>query len=85
MAETLSIGGAMAGIAGFFIVMLLIWLAIIGLAILAFVFWIFMVIDVAKRKFKNDNDKILWILVIVLAGIIGAIIYYFVIKKPDKH
>ncbi len=55
------------------------------LSILSLVFWIFMVIDVAQRKFKNENDKILWILVVVLAGIIGAIIYYFMIKKPDKH
>ena len=85
MAEALSIGGAMAGIAGFFFLFVILWLALIGLAILAFIFWIFMIVDVAKRKFKNDNDKILWVLVIVLAGIIGAIIYYFVIKKPDKH
>ena len=70
------------GIVFFFIFMVL---AIIALSILAFIFWIFMIIDVAKRDFKKENDKILWILVIVLAGIIGALIYYFVIKKPDKH
>ncbi|MBW2963749.1 PLDc N-terminal domain-containing protein [Candidatus Woesearchaeota archaeon] len=62
-----------------------IWIAFMGLAILAFVFWILMLIDCAKRKFKNDNDKIIWIVVLALTGWIGALIYYFVIKKPNKH
>lgn len=43
-----------------------------------------MLIDVAKRNFKKENDKIVWIIIVVLAGIIGALIYYFIIKKPDK-
>ena len=54
------------------------------LAILAFVFWIFMLIDAAKRNFKADSDKIIWVLIIVFLGIIGAIVYYFVIKREDK-
>ena len=73
-----------AAIGGFVLFFILIWLALIVLAILAFIFWILMIIDVAKRKFKNDNDRLVWILVVILAGIIGAIIYYFVIKKPNK-
>lgn len=44
-----------------------------------------MIIDVTKRKFKKENDKILWILVVILASWIGALIYYFIIKKPNKH
>ena len=52
--------------------------------ILLYVFWIFMIVDAAKRKFKNENDKILWILVVVLAQIIGAIVYYFVVKRQDR-
>lgn len=61
-------------------------LFVFAIAILATVFWIWMIVDCARRNFKNDNDKILWILVIVLAGIIGAIIYYFVVKfEQDKR
>jgi prolipoprotein diacylglyceryltransferase len=52
--------------------------------IITTIFWIWMIIDVAKRNFKNENDKILWILLVVLLGFIGAIIYYFVIKHPNK-
>lgn len=69
----------------FVILMLILVLAIIALVVFFFVFWIMMLVDCATRKFRNDNDRIVWILVIILAGIIGALIYYFVIKHPDKH
>jgi len=49
--------------------------------ILLFIFWIYMLIDAIKRKYKDENDKIVWVLVIVLIGFIGALIYYFVVKK----
>ncbi len=83
MASEAAAAGALIG--GFFLVMIIIWLVCIVAGILAFIFWIFMIVDVAKRQFKQENDKILWILVVILAGIIGALIYYFVIKRPDKH
>ena len=79
-------GTAAAGIFGaFFLIFILIWIVCFIGGILLLIFWIFMIIDVAQRKFKKENDKILWILVVVLASWIGAIIYYFMIKKPNKH
>ena len=49
------------------------------------VFWIFMIVDCATRKFKNDNDKVLWILLIVFLNVLGAVIYYYVHGiKPVK-
>ena len=69
----------------FILVILFIWLIFIALFIFLFVFWILMIIDAAKRKFKTDGEKIAWILIIVLASYIGAIIYYFVVKRKDKH
>ena len=62
----------------------LLFLIFIAIFVLAFIFWIFMIIDCAKRTFKDDTEKIVWILVIVLVGILGAIIYYFVVKAQDK-
>ena len=67
---------------GIFILLLV--LLFIAILVLTFIFWIFMIIDCAKRTFKDDTEKILWILVIVLVGILGAIIYYFVVKAKDK-
>jgi hypothetical protein len=49
-------------------------LAMIALA----VFWVIALIDVAKREFPGQNDKLMWILIVVLAGWIGALIYWFV-------
>lgn len=83
--ETEMISG-IAGIAGFFIILfILFWILCMIVGILALIFWIFMIVDVAKRKFKNESDKVLWILVVILAGLIGAIVYYFVVKKPNKN
>lgn len=65
------------GIFAFGIMMLL----FSAIGILAFIFWIAMLIDCLKRKFKNDSDRIIWVLVVIFAGIIGATIYYFVVKK----
>lgn len=73
-----AIGGFMAGMALFVF-------AVIVIAILAFIFWIFMLIDCAKRNFKNDNEKVIWIIVIALLGAIGAAIYYFAVKLSDKN
>lgn len=58
-------------------------IAIVGA--LLFIFWIWMIIDCAKRNFKKDTDKVVWILVIVFLNVLGASIYYFAVKLPDKN
>ncbi|MBS3105941.1 PLDc N-terminal domain-containing protein [Candidatus Woesearchaeota archaeon] len=55
-----------------------------ALVFLLFAFWIWMIVDCAKRKFKNDNEKIVWILVLIFLSLLGAVIYYFAIKIQDK-
>ena len=54
------------------------------MGILFFVFWLITLIDAITRKFKEGNEKILWVLVIILTGIIGSLIYYFVVYRKDK-
>ena len=68
------------GVGGFVFLMLFIMLVFVFL----FVFWILMIIDCVKRDFKGENDKVVWILVLVFLGFIGAVIYYFVVKINDK-
>ncbi len=53
----------------------------VGLAILAF--WIWVLIDCATKEPSEGNDKIVWIIVIVLTGILGAIIYVFA-RRPGR-
>lgn len=74
---------AVAGFAVVFIIIMLLFQVVIwGLAIASLVFWIFMLIDVVQREnWENENDKTTWILVVVLAGAIGALIYYFSVRK----
>lgn len=60
---------------------LLFGLIIFALSIIGFIFWILMLVDCIKRKFKEETEKIIWILVLVFTGVIGALIYYFVVKK----
>lgn len=56
--------------------------------IVVFLFWLWMLIDCAKRDFPKPNDKVVWILVIIFIQIVGATIYYFMIKRkrgePNK-
>ena len=66
---------------GFFMLMMLL---IVIVAVLLFAFWIWMIIDCAKRNFKKDIDKVVWILVIVLLSVLGASIYYFAVKTGEK-
>ena len=57
----------------------------IVVGVLIFIFWILMIVDCAKRSFKNDAEKIVWIIVLVLLGWIGALVYYLVIKMSNPQ
>ncbi len=74
--------GSLAGAGAAMVLLFLLgMLFIAGLAVFLFVFWILMIIDCVKRKFKNENDKTVWILVLIFLQFLGAIIYYFVVKR----
>ena len=51
---------------------------------LLFVFWLWMLVDCIKRDFKKDVEKIVWVIVIIFLQLLGAVIYYFVIKASAK-
>lgn len=50
------------------------------LILLPFVFWLWTLIDCLKSDFKN-YDKIVWILLIILLPIIGALLYLIIGRK----
>jgi NADH:ubiquinone oxidoreductase subunit 6 (subunit J) len=56
-------------------------LIVFALAVLIFVFWVLMLVNCIKRKFKSENDKLIWALVIIFLGVLGSVIYYFIVKK----
>ncbi|MEI6502520.1 MAG: PLD nuclease N-terminal domain-containing protein [Armatimonadota bacterium] len=56
----------------------------IGLAIGLTVLWIVELIDCTKREFKEPNEKLIWILIIVLCHGLGAIVYWVVGRKKGR-
>ncbi len=53
------------------------------LAVTALTFWISMIVECATKEPSQGNDKIVWILIIIFAQLIGALIYYFV-RRPQR-
>jgi hypothetical protein len=46
-------------------------------------FWIWMLVDCITRERNEGNDRIVWLLVILLAQILGALVYFFV-RRPER-
>jgi len=55
-----------------------IFIVVFVVGILAFIFWLRMLIHAAK---STDPSKVAWIILIVFTNLLGAIIYYFAAKK----
>lgn len=53
--------------------------AAIGIAVL--IFWVWALIDAIKNPRLTDNERLLWIIVIVLTNWLGAVIYLIVGRK----
>ena len=47
-------------------------------------FWIWMIVDCAKNRGLTDNDRIVWILVVVLVNWLGAAVYFFA-GRPKRN
>jgi len=54
---------------------------LIGLALT--VFWIWMIVDCATNEPSQGNEKVIWLLVVILLSWIGALIYFFV-RRPQR-
>ena len=50
--------------------------SVIGL--ISFIFWLMMLIHAIKKPIES---KPVWIILMILTGIFGAIIYYFAVKR----
>lgn len=68
---------------GILIFVVLAWLIGLGLTILGLVFWIWMLIDCLKYEPSEGNDKVIWVLVIVLLNWVGALVYY-IVRRPER-
>ena len=62
---------------------LLLLVPFLALGLLGTAFWIWMLIDCAMNEPSDGNDKLVWILVILFAHLLGALIYFFV-PRPKR-
>jgi formate hydrogenlyase subunit 3/multisubunit Na+/H+ antiporter MnhD subunit len=75
--------GAPEAAGGLFACLIMAVVGIIGLA--CFAVWLWMLIDAIKYTPSENNLKLIWILVILLTGIIGALIYMFVQRPKNQE
>lgn len=47
----------------------------------AFLFWIFMIVDILKRPIKN---KTIWLLIIIVFNFSGALTYFLTVRRKHK-
>lgn len=74
-AADVAAGTAAAGIG---IAMIFFWVLFVGVG---GVIWIWALIDVIRRQFTNQNDKTLWLIIVILLGWIGGIVYLLTGRK----
>lgn len=51
--------------------------------LLALLFWFWMLIDCLQRK--KFEDKLVWVIVLIVLNILGAILYYFLVKSKKRR
>jgi hypothetical protein len=47
------------------------------------VLWVWMLVDCATNEPPEGNDKVIWIVIIVLTHFLGALIYLLV-RRPER-
>ena len=58
-------------------------LPLLGLGLLAFGFWLWMLVDCATKESSTGNDKLVWVLILLGLNLLGALLYCF-IRRPRR-
>lgn len=56
---------------------LMLFLVILPVGLLTTAFWIWMLVSAAQNKGLDENEKIVWVLIVALLHFLGAVIYFF--------
>jgi len=64
----------MPGLGEFIVIMLILSMTVV---------WVWTLLDCIK--YEDERNKVVWILIIVLAGILGALIYLFARRIPRRR
>ena len=68
-----------SGDSGGFVIGGAIFIVVLVVGVAAFAFWIWMLVDLLQSS-RPTNEKILWAVVMLFAGIVGSIIYLIVAR-----
>jgi len=48
---------------------------ILLISVIGLIAWITTLVRIIKSEFRNPNDKIMWIIIVCILGLVGAILY----------
>ena len=69
-----------ASVFGLFFCGIYIFAALVSLALTGL--WIYALIDVIRREsWETDNEQLMWVVIILVTGFVGAIIYYVMVMR----
>ncbi len=72
------------GFIGLGILELFFVLLLAPLCLLAFAFWIWMLVHAITNDGLSDIEKLIWVIVMLFSHFIGAVIYFFV-GRPKRR
>ncbi len=52
--------------------------------LIPFVLFIWALVDILKSEFQDENNKIIWVVVVLLLPLLGAILYFFIGRKQKR-
>ena len=50
---------------------------------LGFVFWAWMLVEAATKEAAESQDRLIWVLVVLLGAVLGAAVYFF-FRRPQR-
>ncbi len=59
------------------------WILILGVLSILVILPLIAIVDILRSEFKNSNDKLVWIIVVLFMPFLGSLIY-FVVGRGQK-
>jgi preprotein translocase subunit YajC len=48
-----------------------------------FAFWVWMLTEAATKEAAESQDRLIWVLIVLLSSVIGAAVY-FLVRRPQR-
>ena len=61
----------------------LVELFVLLVVVLGAAFWVWMIVDSATKESDEGNTRLVWVIIIVFSGCIGAAFYFFA-RRPQR-